>query len=71
MNTTQPTEFKEGQVWLSPKGFAYLVTGITPKNTVGPQIAHIRLGVDGMGRIYHRRVDATINWRLYQEAEEP
>lgn len=52
--------FKVGEVWMTPRGYLYLV-----KEIVGSQ-ATLRMGIDGTGRKVRRNIDATNGWLIYR-----
>ncbi|HFY0440651.1 hypothetical protein [Escherichia coli] len=55
--------FQVGEVWISPRGYLYLV-----KDIMGAQ-AILRMGASGGGRKVRRHVDAINGWTLYKPEE--
>lgn len=52
--------FKVGEVWMSPRGYLYLVKEISDSQAI------LKMGTDGSGRKVRRSVDATNGWLIYR-----
>lgn len=67
-NVNKGEVFQPGEVWTSPAGFLYLVTGYEEKPGK-PKQAVLKGGINGWGRKRLRDWDAINGWVIHQPTE--